>query len=66
MARDTFDMASEQFFEVYTQKDGSWIKDATFDEIEEAKYAARDMLKGTLHTAVRVIEEKYDPETDQG
>jgi hypothetical protein len=59
-------MAKVVFYEIHAQIGGNWEREETHDGKEEAKIAARKVLKKTGTTAVKVIEEIYDEETDKG
>lgn len=52
-------------FEIHTFRDGKWKIDSVFDDKELAIYEAQRMEKGGRFSAVRVIQEIYDEETQR-
>jgi hypothetical protein len=52
-------------FEIHTFRDGKWKIDSVFDDKELAVYEAQRMEKGGRFSAVRVIQETYDEETQR-
>jgi len=52
-------------FEIHTFRDGKWKIDSVFDDKELAVYEAQRIEKGGRFSAVRVIQETYDEETQR-
>jgi hypothetical protein len=52
-------------FEIHTFRDGKWKIDSVFDDKELAIYEAQRMDKGGRFSAVRVVQETYDEETQR-
>ena len=52
-------------FEIHTFRDGTWKIDSVFDDKDLATYEAQRMEKGGRFSAVRVIQETYDEETQR-
>lgn len=52
-------------FEIHTFRDGKWKIDSVFDDKDLAIYEAQRMEKGGRFSAVRVVQETYDEETQK-
>jgi hypothetical protein len=52
-------------YEIHTFRDGKWKIDSVFDDKDLAVYEAQRMEKGGRFSAVRVIQETYDEETQR-
>jgi predicted RNA-binding Zn ribbon-like protein len=52
-------------FEIHTFREGSWKIDSVFDDKDLAIYEAQRMEKGGRFSAVRVVQETYDEETQK-
>jgi hypothetical protein len=52
-------------FEIHTFRDGKWKIDSVFDDKELAIYEAQRMEKGGRFSALRVVQETYDEETQR-
>lgn len=52
-------------FEIHTFRDGKWKIDSVFDDKDLAIYEAQRMEKGGRFSAVRVVQEIYDEETQR-
>ncbi|MBT4220194.1 MAG: hypothetical protein HOL37_01440 [Rhodospirillaceae bacterium] len=58
-------MASDISFEIYSFKNGNWMLDSVHDDKNMAIHQGRMLIASPHHMAVRVIEERYDPDSDQ-
>jgi hypothetical protein len=52
-------------FEIHTFREGTWKIDSVFDDKDLAIYEAQRMEKGGRFSAVRVVQETYDEETQK-
>lgn len=52
-------------FEIHTFRDGKWKIDSVFDDKELAVYEAQRVEKSNRFSAVRVVQETYDEETQR-
>lgn len=52
-------------YEIHIFRDGKWKIDSVFDDKELAIYEAQRMERGGRFSAVRVIQETYDEETQR-
>lgn len=57
-------MSSSVSYELLSFKGGSWIIESVFDNKDVAVQEAARLLEGRHQKGVRVIEEKYNAETD--
>ena len=58
-------VASDISFEIYSFKNGHWMLDSVHDDKNMAIHQGRMLSASPHHMAVRVIEERYDPDSDQ-
>ena len=52
-------------YEIHTFREGGWKIDSMFDDKDLAVYEAQRMEKGGRFSAVRVVQETYDEETQK-
>lgn len=52
-------------FEIHTFREGKWKIDSIFDDKDLATYEAQRMERGNRFSAVRVIQETFDEETQR-
>ncbi len=52
-------------YEIYTQRSEGWFIDSVHDDKNHALFEARKLLESPRQTAIKVVEEKYDDETDK-
>ncbi len=57
-------MSSSISYELLSFKGGNWVLECVYDNKEVALQEARRLLMGRHQKGVKVIEEKYDAETD--
>lgn len=53
-------------FEIHTYRNGAWKIDSVFDDKDLALMEAERMDRGRRYSAVRVVEETFDDETEKG
>lgn len=53
-------------FEIHTYRNGAWKIDSVFDDRDLALMEAERMDRGNRYSAVRVIEETFDDQTERG
>ena len=53
-------------FEIHTYRNGAWKIDSVFDDRDLAMMEAERMDRGNRYSAVRVVEETFDDETEKG
>lgn len=58
-------MSAAVSFEVLSSKAGKWTIESVLEDKQDALSEARSLLAGRHHLAIKVIEERYDPETDR-
>ncbi|MHA1597782.1 MAG: hypothetical protein ACTSV1_03595 [Alphaproteobacteria bacterium] len=58
-------MAAEVSFEIYSFKNGNWMLDSVHDDKNMAIHQGRLLITSPHHMAIRVVEERYDPDSDQ-
>jgi len=59
-------MAMLKVFEIHTFRNGSWKIDSVFDDRDLALMEAERIDRSRRYSAVRVIEETFDEETERG
>ncbi len=57
-------MGDSVSYELLSFKGGSWVIESVYDNKDVALHEARRMLEGRHQKGVKVIEETYDPDTD--
>lgn len=50
-------------FEVHRFREGRWMIDSVYDDRDVALEEGRKLLSGRIGVAVRVVEERFDPES---
>ncbi len=58
-------MAKTVSYEIHSVRDGNWTIVGVVDNKAEAIHQARQLLTGKTQHGVKVIEEKYDDESDR-
>lgn len=58
-------MSGSVSYEILSLKAGKWSIEGVLGNKQEALEDARSMLAGKHHLAIKVLEERYDPETDR-
>lgn len=58
-------MSGSVSYEILSLKAGKWSIEGVRGNKQEALQDARTMLAGKHHLAIKVLEERYDPETDR-
>ena len=53
-------------FEIHTFREGVWKIDSVFDDKELAVTEAQRMERSGRYSAIRVVEESFDEQTDKG
>lgn len=53
-------------FEIHTYRSGAWKIDSVFDDKDLALMEAERIDRGNRYSAVRVVEETFDDETEKG
>ena len=53
-------------FEIHTYRNGAWKINSVFDDRDLAMMEAERMDRGNRYSAVRVVEETFDDETEKG
>lgn len=59
-------MAMLKVFEIHTYRNGSWKIDSVFDDRDLALMEADRIDRSSRYSAVRVVEETFDDETEKG
>ncbi len=57
-------MSRSVSYELLSFRGGSWVIESVFDQKDVALQEARRLLEGRHQKGVKVIEETYDPDTD--
>jgi len=52
-------------YEIYSFKNGNWMLDSVHDDRNMAIHQGRMLISSPHHMAIRVVEERYDPDSDQ-
>lgn len=58
-------MSGSVSYEILSLKASKWSIEGVFGNKQEALEEARSMLAGKYHLAIKVLEERYDSETDR-